>query len=282
MKAIALFLLLLLPITTHAANAPQVLVSIKPIHSLVSNLLYGIAKPELLLSSTHSPHDHQLKPGEIARLNAADIMIWVGPTLEGFLARYLRNLKDRHVITLVHDVHEQSANELHADPHRWLDPVIAYSDSRKIAYQIIDQYPHLQPKILANLEQLGQRLQKLDAQIQAMFSGNRHISAVLYHDAWSYFTRRYQLGIDGIINPQPHVQPGVRHLSQIQQTIKSKNTLCLLVEPQFKPTYLKSLAASAQQLKVLTIDPLGANAPANRSTYFNLMLANATVFAKCR
>ena len=282
MKWIAYLFLFLLPSTTLAGNVPHVLVSIKPIHSLVSNLLNGITKPELLLSGTQTPHDHQFKPGEVARLASADVIIWIGPSMEGFLSRYLRKMKDRHVITLIHEPGEHGANELHADPHRWLDPELAFADSRKIAFRIIELYPHLRTRILENLEQLSRRLQKLDGQLKKLFAGNRHISAMLYHDAWSYFTARYQLTIDGIVNPQPHVQPGIRHLNQVQKTILSRQTRCLLIEPQFKPSYLKSIAASNQQIKVLKVDPLGANAPANRSTYFNLMLANANVFAKCR
>ena len=282
MKRLAYLFLLLVPMTLHAGNIPHVLVSIKPVHSLVSNLLSGITKPELLLSGSETPHDHALKPGQVARLASADIIIWVGPSLESFLSRYLRRMGDQHVITLVRDTDKHQANELHTDPHRWLNPELAFSDSRKIAYKIIEKYPHLERKILDNLDQLYLRLEKLDNQLQKMFADNRHVSAVLYHDAWGYFTRRYRLTVDGIVNPQPHIQPGIRHLSQIQQTIKMKKTRCLLVEPQFKPGYLKSIASSSQQIKVLKIDPLGANAPANRSTYFNLMLANAAVFAKCR
>jgi zinc transport system substrate-binding protein len=276
-----LAIILCLPFSLQAADIPRVLVSIKPIHSLVSALLHDVAEADLLLTGLESPHTHQLKPSEAMRLHSADVIIWVGPALESFLAKHLRALHDKTIITLTHDDHENVSHDLHTDPHRWLDPILAIADSRTIARHLIARYPYLEPVITKNLDTLTRKLLSLDQELLQLFQGSHEISAILFHDAWSYFTRRYQLEIHGIINPQPHSQPGVRHLNNLQQTLSSQGTRCLLIEPQFKPRYLQTLSANPS-IAVRIIDPLATNEAAGIDAYFNMMHSNASVFAQCR
>jgi zinc transport system substrate-binding protein len=66
--------------------APQVVVSIKPIHSLAAGVMQGVASPILLLEPPNSPHYFQLRPSHAKLLQEADLMIWVGPDLENFLS----------------------------------------------------------------------------------------------------------------------------------------------------------------------------------------------------
>ena len=275
-----LAILLCLPFYLHAADTPRVLVTIKPVHSLVAALLEDITVPDLLLTGLQSPHSHQLKPSEAMRLYSADVIVWVGPSLESFLPRYLRNFHEKTVITLTHDDHQEH-NQLHTDPHRWLNPMLAIRDSHTIASQLSKRYPALASAIRINLTKLTERLESLDRVIAHLLPPGSEISAILYHDAWDYFTRRYQLGTHGIMNPQPHSQPGVQHLDHIQQTVKTRGTRCLLVEPQFKPRYLGTLAFSPGTT-IRVIDPLGANEAAGKDAYFNMMQTNASVFEQCR
>lgn len=74
------------------AAPPEVVASIKPLHSLAASVMDGVAAPALLLGGTASPHAHALKPSEAARLGGADLVIWVGPGLEGFLVKAIDTL----------------------------------------------------------------------------------------------------------------------------------------------------------------------------------------------
>ncbi|MGI9311006.1 MAG: zinc ABC transporter substrate-binding protein, partial [bacterium] len=92
--------------TAHASAAPpDVAVSILPVHSLVSGLMRGVGAPRLLMQAGQSPHTSQLKPSKSRALDAADLIIWVGPALERPLAKSIANLADRdhaaQIITLL-------------------------------------------------------------------------------------------------------------------------------------------------------------------------------------
>jgi zinc transport system substrate-binding protein len=82
--------------------APKTVVTIKPVHSLVAGVMAGIAEPTLLIDGAGSPHDHALKPSEARALAAADLVVWVGPEIEGFFIKPAKSLaKDTVVLTLL-------------------------------------------------------------------------------------------------------------------------------------------------------------------------------------
>lgn len=75
-----------------AADAPNVLVSIAPVHSLVAGVMAGVGEPALLVKGGASPHTYALKPSDAAALASADVVFRVGPGLETFLDDPIENL----------------------------------------------------------------------------------------------------------------------------------------------------------------------------------------------
>ncbi len=75
------------------ANAEiKVVTSIKPIHSLASYLMDGVAKPDLIVDGYASPHGFALKPSHAKMLQNADIIFWVGEDIESFLEKPLKSI----------------------------------------------------------------------------------------------------------------------------------------------------------------------------------------------
>ena len=75
------------------ANAEiKVVTSIKPIHSLASYLMDGVAKPDLIVDGYASPHGFALKPTHAKMLQEADLVFWVGEDLENFLEKPLKSI----------------------------------------------------------------------------------------------------------------------------------------------------------------------------------------------
>lgn len=75
------------------ANAEiKVVASIKPIHSLASYLMDGIAKPDLIVDGYASPHGFAMKPSHAKMLQNADLIFWIGEDLESFLEKPLSSI----------------------------------------------------------------------------------------------------------------------------------------------------------------------------------------------
>ena len=322
----------------EAQPAPATLATIKPVHSLMAVLLQGIGQPELLIDGYTSPHTFQLRPGDADKVARADIIVWVGPTMETALRNILaRGGRDGQLVIRLaegeeghdedhhghhdehhdehHDDHDDHHDErhgdhdghhdehhdedhddhhdghhdddhhgethLHEDPHRWLDPVLALADMRRVAAAIGARHPELAPQLNKNLAALEQRLTRLDKDIRATLAGRAVIPALAYHDAWGYFEERYGLRMHGVVNPGAHGQPSARRIHTLGEIARQRQTRCLLLEPQFKPRYLAQFTAT-HNLDAITLDPLGAELPAGEELYFQLMRRVADGLAQCR
>jgi hypothetical protein len=75
-----------------AAAEIDVVASIKPVHSLVAGVMEGIGKPALLVKGTGSEHSYSLRPSEARALEQAEVVFWVGETMETFLLKPLHAL----------------------------------------------------------------------------------------------------------------------------------------------------------------------------------------------
>ena len=83
------------------ASDVRVAVDIAPVHALVAQVMAGIGTPDLVIASGASPHGHALRPSEAGALQAADLVVWIGPNLTPSLATALPRLAgDADVLTL--------------------------------------------------------------------------------------------------------------------------------------------------------------------------------------
>jgi zinc transport system substrate-binding protein len=84
-----------------AAAEIDVVASIKPVHSLVASVMQGVGEPALLVKGTGSEHSYSLRPSEARALEDAEVVFWLGDTMETFLIKPLAALAgDAKVIEL--------------------------------------------------------------------------------------------------------------------------------------------------------------------------------------
>jgi len=74
---------------------PNVVASIKPVHSLVAGVMQGVSKPQVIVEGAGSPHSYAMKPSQAVMLQDADLVFWIGPDVEAFLEKPLATLASR-------------------------------------------------------------------------------------------------------------------------------------------------------------------------------------------
>ena len=90
------------PAGPAAAEAPAVLVTISPLHSLVASVMQGVGEPDLLMEGAQSPHTIVLRPSDAEQLEQADTVFWIGHLLETPLEGPIETLaSDAHVVSLM-------------------------------------------------------------------------------------------------------------------------------------------------------------------------------------
>lgn len=73
--------------TAAKADAPSVVTTIKPIHSIAAAVMEGVGEPDIIIDGAASPHGFALKPSQAALIQGADVVFWVGPSLSSSLAK---------------------------------------------------------------------------------------------------------------------------------------------------------------------------------------------------
>ena len=195
---LTLYLMLTSALQAQATTVEfSVAVTIKPVHSLVAGVMKGVGEPQLVMSTSASPHHYSLRPSERRALANASLIFWVGPELESFMPRILHSLdQSSTVIALIEaegllrlparTVHHHAETESRIDPHIWLSPQNAHIMVDVIANELgraDTAHAHIYD---ANRKRLHQRISETDGQIGRKLAANT--SAFLsYHDAYQYY-----------------------------------------------------------------------------------------------
>jgi zinc transport system substrate-binding protein len=285
-----------------AAEAPRVVVSIKPIHSLVAAVMQGAGEPTLLIGSGASPHTYNLKPSDARALQNAELIFWVGEGLETFLQKPLASLprKARVIefaeaegVTLLGyratdawephlhadhglDGHEHEHDE-HADRHEasnmhiWLDAGNARAIVRAAVAALGEADPGRAALYRSNGEQAEARLDALDRALRSELTPLAGRPYIVFHDAYQYLEHRYGLTPVGSITANPERQPSAQRIAAIRKKIVDNNAVCVFSEPQFEPSIVKTLIEGmSTRIGVLDADG-GVGVAPGPDAYFTIM-----------
>ena len=285
-----------------AADPPRIVTTIPPIHSLVAAVTEGVVDPVLLVRGNTSPHDYAMAPSDARALQNAQLLVWVGPTLETFVVRALRDPREsRRVITLMDqdgisllktraggafddhdhddDAHDDDAGG-HIDAHLWLDPSNAARTIQVVADALIALDPSRANTYRANAARALANIARLDETLMATLAPVRHRPFIVFHDAYQYLERRYDLSAAGSVTVAPDRKPGARRLRDIQHHIAEAGVVCVFAEPQFQPAVLDTVIEGTAA-RAGVADPLGAALDPGPDLYPALMRGLARSLADC-
>lgn len=289
-----------------AQEAPRVVATSKPIHSMAAAVLGDAATPELLITGAASPHSYALKPSDASMLNSADVFIRVSAQVEPFTERIIRALpKTVDVVTLAetdglrllpvrygghfdehahdHGDHEDHGHELStstADGHVWLDPNNAKLMARRLAQIFAARWPQWAEDFTANAERFAGEVDAVSGEIENELEPVRDVPFVVFHDAYHYFEERFGLKTVGAITINPEVPPGARRLSALRQRIESLGGVCVFAEPQFNSRVLDAVVAGTGARSGV-LDPIGADIEPGPGLYTAMLSKLADGFVSC-
>ena len=283
-------------------GAPAVVVSVAPVHSLVADVMTGIAAPHLLVPGGRSPHSAALRPSDVRRLRDADVVVWVGPSLEVFMARPLAALKPATAVLALYDApgvkrlalrsggvwqahdHESTVEAGHSpftlDGHIWLSPANAAAIADAVASLLAAKDPANAAAYAAKAGRVKQRIAALDARLAAVLAPVRHLPYVVFHDAYQYFERHFGLSPVGAVTLSPERQVSAQRLARIRDHMARTGARCAFREPQFPPRLIETIVAGTA-VRVGVLDSLGADIPPGPDQWFTVMENMASSLVRC-
>ena len=295
-------LLFMLATNTYAAdtaeNSGTVVVTIKPLYSLVAHLTEGIETPVLLMKQMQSPHHHNMRPSERDLLAKARMIFWLGPQMESFLNKIIQQQKSSVIAVSVmqaknlkllvrrtkhshDDSHMSSTDAVEAqniDPHIWLSAHNAIAISSHIAESLIINDPKNVETYKRNLQQLLSKINQAKEFITSTLK-NRSLPYIAYHDAFQYFENEYGLNYIDSITYDEETGASLKHLRQIKTRIEESNIQCIVYQAP-KPAIINSLTTQTS-MKAVALDPLGLNVGTDKNAWFELMQQLAINFKLC-
>lgn len=303
-KSLSIASVLLLSYATQA----ETLSSIRPIGFIVSSIAHGVTENDVLIPATASPHDYSLKPSDIAKLKSAELVVWVGEHVDGFLAGTLAHYPKERLLTLStlpafrndphllidegqHSHHHHDDDHHHHDHsshthneainwHIWLSPKIGGLIAEAVAEKLTVLYPKQKQKIAENLMAFQQGLKEKNHAIAQQLAPVKDKGFYVFHDAYSYFNRAYDLKELGYFTLNPIIATGVKTLAHIRQEIAEHKVQCLFAEPQFTPKVIQTLQKEAH-VRVGVLDPLGADIPLGKGSYTQFLQQLANGYTHC-
>ena len=274
---------------SNNAISSEIVVSVKPLHSLVSAVAEGSHSVSLLIDGSMSPHNFALKPSHAKLLNNAKVVFYIDDQLESTLKKTVRGLpKDVKVVQVSkiknlkllstragnnweedgHDHHDHGHGSY--DVHFWLDPNNATQIIKGIIQELSKMYPENINIYKDNAKKAIKEIKKTDLVIKTMLDSVKDKPYIVFHDAYQYFEKAYGLNAIGSILIDPELPPSPRRIINIRSKIKSLKAHCVFREPQFKAEIINTVIEDTN-VKVGLLDPLGAALKPGPNMYNNLL-----------
>ena len=282
--SVLLFLGLLPCVSVSAAETQSVVASIKPLHSLVQNVMGNTASAKLLIEGSASLHGFSPKPSQTKMLHNAKVIFYIDDTFEPFLRDVSESLPSRVRMIAVsqkaqltilkqrqsgaweapeyqhghqhrhhsdkEEIHQRDHRQLDmSDMHVWLDADNAKNIAAMIAEELSTVYPENRDTYQKNTRALTANLETLDATLKQNLATVKHKPFVVFHDAYQYFERRYGLSGVGAITLEPGAPLSINHLKQVREKVKTSAAACVFHEPQF-PNKAIHLVTQENQVRI--------------------------------
>lgn len=266
----------------HAEN--RILASIKPLALIAQEIAGNDIAVDTLLPNAASPHDYPLKMSDHRRLREATLVLWIGPELESFLDKPIRNLPIGRSISAydlpeIHWPNEAEETDHHHDghdPHLWLNPQNAVVIAKTLAKRLSEMEPGKSSIFISRAEAFSSAMKVFDGELEAQMEPLKNRGFAVYHEGYAHFVRRYELNQLGYVTYMPERRPGARHIHELHQVVKEKG-VCLFTEPYQASTYVKELAKELD-LRLGYVDPIGDN---QVKSYRELLEKMGQAFSAC-
>ena len=166
------------------------------------------------------------------------------------------------------------------DMHVWLDPINGWSMARAIAGALTEVDPANAATYQANVDALLHRLDHLTEDIAQEVTPARGVPFLVFHDGYRHFEDRFGLRAVGSVVISPERAPGARRISELRDKVQELGVVCVFDEPQFDKRLVRTVIEGSN-VRVGTVDPLGATIEDGPELYFTLLGNMAAAFKDC-
>ena len=288
------------------AKELTILVTITPLYSLIKNVTGDLQNVQLLIDKNMCPHDYQMRPSDIRKINRADLLITIGDGFEVFLFKYLNKASIKgEIVKLVNidgltllSLKKASHNHIHMNDynhdHHYNNTMNIdwnfwpYTKNAKVIVQWIAsrlsaQDPGNAQVYLKNAKDVLTKISKLDLKMRAKLTPVQNKNFIVLNDEYQYIEKEYGLSNVGTITIDKSFGYSAKKIDSIKKIVKKKQARCIFIELHTPKELAKKIAhITGAKVAYLDIEWGRYNKKiSDGEVYFSMMEQNAQNISAC-
>jgi zinc transport system substrate-binding protein len=264
------------------SSKPQIIVSLYPLQDFAQKIGGKYVDVVNLVPPGTEPHDFEPSPQDMIKLHKADLFLYNGAGLEGWVDRTLPNIDQSHT----HVVNTSEKMKLHQvdkiqDPHIWLNPYLAQQQAKVIYESMMKIDPTHKEVFAANYQKLNNQFIELEKAYESLLHTPKR-EFVTAHTAFYYLADQYHLNQIAIAGLSPDDEPSPKEVSKLVELLQKYQVKTVFFETlannKLADTIKNEIHAQAEVLNPL--EGLSNQEIANKEDYFSVMMKNLSNLKK--
>jgi zinc transport system substrate-binding protein len=255
-------------INGNKASKVKVVASFYPIYDFVQKIGGDRVEVSSIVPPGVEPHDWEPTIQQRLEAESSDMIVYNGAGFEKWIEEIDAKFRvdTSEGLELLEGSseggdHQTSAsghtdiNE-NADPHIWLDPILAKYQIEKIRDGLIKIDPANTNYYNGTAKKFIAELDSLDAFIRSQLSNCDKIDFIAFHNAFTYFSNRYGLNQHSVygVSPEGDILP--QRLQEIIKLSHELNIDTIYAEDLIDPRLVNVIATEIPNGKVLILSPI--------------------------
>ncbi len=248
------FLVCFLPGIASATDKLSVCVSILPQKYFVQQIGKEMVDVQIMVQPGASPATYEPRPRQMADVAKSKIYFAIGVPFENVWLKKIaagnpgiqivhteRGIEKLAMKSHHHDDGKEDHNntrhdqehhrKVSLDPHIWLSPPLVKAQAHNILVALQENDPQNKKVYQANFTKFSEEIDRLDADLRAVFAGKQGLQFMVFHPAWGYFAHTY--GLEQVPVEIEGKEPKPAQLKKLINYAREKGITMVFVQPQF-------------------------------------------------
>ena len=132
----------------------------------------------------------------------------------------------------------------------------------------------------ANATQAKADIDTVISELEETLAEFRGTNFIVYHDAYQYFEKRFDVLAAGSISLGDVSDPSPARIAEVRKKVEELGITCVFSEPQFNSELVRTVSDGVS-VKTRVIDPLGTQFTLGPDFYLNVLRGIAQSMASC-
>lgn len=239
--------------SSRGAARLKVVATTGMVGDLAKNVMGERAHVEVLMGPGVDPHLYKASPGDISKIQSAEVILYNGLHLEGKMADVFEKVGQKKPVIAVAELLDRArlmdSGQGTPDPHVWFDVSLWGEIAEPLAQRLGSEDAEHAESYADNARRYAQELRKLHEEVLGALAAIPEDRRVLVtaHDAFQYFGRAYGVEVLGIQGISTDSEAGLREINNLVSLLVNRNVPAVFVESSVSEKNVQALVEGARR-----------------------------------